>query len=187
MPTPANVKVGQSLRAGFLLSLILLATVAAVSLICIQSLFNSARLVDHSNKVITTLESAMSVMKDAETGQRGYLLTGDGKFLAPYNGSFDKEANIVADFRRLTADNPRQQQNAVIINNIITTRLDILKRHIEKKRGGSVITTADLDTSKRAMDALRAAVDKAESVEKGLLNERLDRLHQYNIATPIFL
>jgi len=52
------------------------------------------------------------VMKDAETGQRGYLLTGEKSFLQPYNGSYQKAVETIEEFRQLTPDNPQQQANS---------------------------------------------------------------------------
>jgi len=123
----------RNLQFGFGLSLLLLISISAASFISIRNLFKSSDLVTHSNQVIRKLEYTISIMKDAETGQRGYLLTGNEVFLEPYEGSYQKAVNAVADFQQLTKDNPQQQRNAVKIKNILLNRLNILAQLIKKE------------------------------------------------------
>jgi CHASE3 domain sensor protein len=47
----------------------------------------ASRWVEHTHKVLLELETTLSVVKDAETGQRGYLLTGDKRYLEPYQAA----------------------------------------------------------------------------------------------------
>ena len=79
----------RNLLIGFGLSLFLLVVSSVASFFSIKNLLESAFWVDHTNQVILQLENTLSVMKDAETGQRGYLLTGDDNYLDPYKGAFD--------------------------------------------------------------------------------------------------
>lgn len=179
--------VDRNLKTGFILSLLLLLAIVAASFFSIRALYRSSDLVDHSNLVIATLEKSMSIMKDAETGQRGYLLTGDESFLGPYNGSYDKALAAVNDFSRLTMDNPRQKANAQKISAIVTNKLTILKDLIDKKRSGQIVTSSDLNAGKVAMDEMRSAVTDAERNERALLATRLASVNRYTVSTPIFL
>jgi len=113
----------RNLQIGFGLSLLFLVVISVASYVSIQDLFKSSDLVDHSNMVIQKLEYTISIMKDAETGQRGYLLTDNDVFLEPYNGSYKKAVNTVNEFEQLTKDNPQQQLNAVKIKTILLNRL----------------------------------------------------------------
>src|SRR5580692_9992239 len=96
----------RNLQVGFGLSLLLLIGISITSYISVKNFLKSDALVDHSNLVVKKLEGAISTMKDAETGQRGFLLTGDEVFLQPYNGSYEKATALVDDVQRLTVDNP---------------------------------------------------------------------------------
>ncbi|RYD74512.1 MAG: hypothetical protein EOP55_15150, partial [Sphingobacteriales bacterium] len=75
-----------NLRLGLGLSLIILFISSLASYVSISNLIKSTELVKHSDEVILNVEGVISTLKDAETGQRGYLLTGNKIFLAPYNG-----------------------------------------------------------------------------------------------------
>ncbi|WP_432710079.1 CHASE3 domain-containing protein, partial [Pedobacter sp.] len=68
----------KNLRVGLGLSLIVLFISSLASYVSISNLIRSSSLVAESNEVLSTLDSVISNVKDAETGQRGYLLTGCG-------------------------------------------------------------------------------------------------------------
>lgn len=180
-------KFQRSLRLGYGFSLFMLLAVSLISYLTVQNLMNSNRAVAHSDKVIATLEKLLSVMKDAETGQRGYLLSGQITFLEPYNGAYGAAETLTDQLQMLTADNHRQQTNIAMIRQVLTQRLNTLQKLISKKQGSGTITPADLEVSKKAMDAFRAAIAKAERDESRLLNERTATLNYYSTLTPIFL
>src|ERR1700742_636746 len=130
MPMNITFRTGKKSQIGFIISLVLLLFITIASYISIQNLLESSELVEHSNMVISTLENIISFMKDAETGQRGYLLTGNNTFLKPYYGSYENALLAVNNFQQLTADNPAQQVNASSIRGILTTRLVMLRKLI---------------------------------------------------------
>lgn len=180
-------KFQRSLRLGYGFSLFMLLAVSLISYLTVQNLMNSNRAVAHSDKVIATLEKLLSVMKDAETGQRGYLLSGQITFLEPYNGAYGAAETLTDQLQMLTADNHRQQVNIAMIRQVLTQRLNTLQQLISKKQRSGTITPADLEVSKKAMDAFRAAIAKAERDESRLLKERTATLNYYSTLTPIFL
>ena len=177
----------RNLKIGFGLSLLFLVCISVASFISIQNLFKSSDLVDHSKLVVKSLESALSIMKDAETGQRGYLLTNNQVFLEPYKGSYQRAIKTIDEFQRLTRDNPQQQSNGASIKNVLVNRLNILQQLIDKNRSGKAITATDLAAGKIAMDALRAAINKAEIEEDSLLRNRVGQLDRFTSLTPVFL
>src|SRR5665811_1925098 len=75
--------------------------------------FNRARdaeqLVTHSLQVLQATGFLLSTVQDAETGQRGYLLTGDDRYLAPYQSALSEQSLARQNLRKLTADNSGQQ------------------------------------------------------------------------------
>src|SRR5262245_27253331 len=69
----------------------------------------SSHWVAHTQEVIVTLEDVLSLMKDAETGQRGFIITGEEKYLEPYNAAIAAIDGRLKEFARLTADSSNQQ------------------------------------------------------------------------------
>src|SRR5690349_21079958 len=72
--------------------------------------FNGARtarqMTQHTYEVMGTLRTLGITLRDAETGERGYLLTGDTDYLGPYQGALGRIALLQGDLQHLTADNP---------------------------------------------------------------------------------
>src|SRR6201995_1026320 len=101
----------RNLQIGFGLSLLILIVSSIASYSSIQNLLTSSHWVDHTDSVITRLETALSTLKDAEPGQRGFLLTGDTTYLRPYYGSTERALTQVDNIRSMTADNALQTQN----------------------------------------------------------------------------
>ncbi|WP_316750211.1 response regulator [Pedobacter gandavensis] len=175
------------LRIGLGLSLLILFISSLASYKSITSLITSAELVHHSNEVITALEEVISTLKDAETGQRGYLLTGENIFLDPYDGAKQRAITLLQNVASLTRDNPLQQKQAVKLEEIITERLNILEKTINiKKRGGNA-TVAELLNGKTHMDIARAVISNMEKEEKRLLEERTADMNKLSKFTPMLI
>src|SRR4028118_887838 len=87
-----------------------------------QSLSEKSAWVDHSHRVMYASEKLISSLKDAETGQRGYFITGDNSYLQPYFSGVDSTKVYFSRLRKLTLDNKSQQ-----------ARLDSLQRKIDSK------------------------------------------------------
>ncbi|WP_295672869.1 response regulator [uncultured Mucilaginibacter sp.] len=177
----------RNLQIGFGLSLLLLVISSIASYFSIQNLLKSADLVDHSNQVVQRLESIMSTMKDAETGQRGYLLTGKDEFLEPYNGAYGKALQLVDQVQRLTINNPQQQVYTIRIKGDLIRRLSALQTLLSKKRSGEAVTLTDLRIGKDAMDDLRKVVDSSEQAERTLLNNQNVVLKKFTSITPLVI
>jgi PAS domain S-box-containing protein len=182
MTTPFN----RSLRRGYGFSILILLVVSLVSYLTLQNLLDSNRAVAHSGEVMQRLEQLLSVMKDAETGQRGFLLTGRDTYLQPYNGAYRQARQNAVELSHLTTDNTRQQANVNAITHILADRLSILQKLIDKKQHGGLIVAQDLDAGKSAMDDLRKTVARAEADERILLADRTARLNRYTGLVPGF-
>lgn len=126
-------------------------------------------------------------MKDVETGQRGYLLTGREQFLEPVRDAYPQALKTVADVIALTHNNPQQQENLAVIRGMMIRRMTILQSLVEKKHDRLSINENDLDAGKDAMDALRAAVAKAENSETALVSRRAALIDHYALWTPVFI
>src|ERR1700742_1447230 len=101
----------RNLRLGYGFSIFVLLIIAVVCWLTLNSLLTSNREVAHSSEVMQKFEQLLSTMKDAETGQRGYLLSGQTRYLEPYNGAYKEADRLGVQLRELTSDNPGQQAN----------------------------------------------------------------------------
>jgi len=177
----------RNLLIGFGLSLLLLIISSVASFVSISKMSDSAGWVDHTNRVIIGLENVISNLKDAETGQRGYLLTGKSDYLDPYVNAKGKALEYLDSIRELTLDNPSQTKSAEELKGILVKRADVLRISIEHKQDRNVIDTALLDTGKQYMDQVRGMVNEMEQREKELLVKRTGSLEGWTTSTRIII
>ena len=143
-----------------------------------QTLRESAKWVAHTYEVIATLDDVLSLMKDAETGQRGYIITGDESYLAPYTSALANIDARVDDASRLTADNPNQQTRLPELTSRIAEKRDELARIIAlRQESGFEAAQQQLatDRGKIAMDAIRQQIGEMKRAERVLLSTRLEK------------
>ncbi|WP_256002876.1 response regulator [Pedobacter deserti] len=176
-----------NLRIGLGLSLLILFVSSLASYKSITNLIKSAELVSHSNAVMTDLDGVLSALKDAETGQRGYLLTGETEFLTPYNGARGNALELLNRISLATADNGQQQYHIERLQDIIENRLNALQKIIDIKDSGGQITVSELRVGKSYMDRARALIKKMQEEEMRLLNERTTELNKQASYTPLVI
>jgi PAS domain S-box-containing protein len=177
----------RNLQYWFGISVLILVIISAISYSTIKNLLESRKLVDHSNLIILKLEKAISVMKDAETGQRGFLLTNDKKFLQSDEGAYQKAIGLVNLVQQLAVDNLYQQHYILVVKNTLHREQNILEDMIKKKRAGESTLVDDLGMGKAAMDDLKAAINKMEKDETELLHIRLAELNEYADLSPLMI
>ncbi len=130
-------------------------------------------LVRHTYEVGQQLEMVLGDMRDAETGQRGFLLTRQQNFLEPYQAARARVSSDVARFTDLTRDNPHQQQRARDLARLVRERFEAFDATLKMASGAvSPELTAALQSGKAKMDGLRAETTAGMAEEQGLLAQR---------------
>ncbi|MCD0487373.1 response regulator [Pedobacter sp. MC2016-14] len=187
MTVTAQKTLKNNLRIGLGLSLLVLFISSLASFMSIRNLIKSSDLVAHSNQVISNLDNIISTLKDAETGQRGYLLTDNKVFLEPYTGAKEKALDLLNNIASETQDNPFQQENVKKLQEVIEQRLSIISSTIDVKGKGGSVTVAELLKGKEYMDSARALVSAMQKEEKRLLDDRTSELNKMAGYTPLFI
>jgi methyl-accepting chemotaxis protein len=167
---------------GFALALAILAIIGLVAYQSISKLTETADWVDHTHQVIETTESMLSTMKDAETGQRGYVLTGDESYLAPYLEAEGAIAGEIKSLRELTIDNPNQQRRIDQLETLVSGKdgkMAELARIITLRKDSTkgfepALQEVKTGTGKSLMDDIRKVIDAMKSEETTLLKKRSD-------------
>jgi CheY-like chemotaxis protein/CHASE3 domain sensor protein len=130
----------------------------------------------HSHQAIITLDGLLSSVKDAETGQRGFLLTDNEHYLEPYDAALPAITSQLDELSRLTRDNPTQQDRIGPLKLQIEAKLAELARTIDLRRTqGSEAALAVVNTGrgKADMDTIRAQVAAMNQEETVLREKRL--------------
>ena len=118
---------GRRIAAGFAVAFALLAVVGFAGYRSIDSLTKTSYLVAHTHQVMEKIAGVLKQLTDAETGQRGFVITGDDAFLEPYQTGTASVTPVVKDLRTLTADNRSQQQRLDEVEPLVASRLVELK------------------------------------------------------------
>ena len=165
-----KVKADKRIIIGYSTSLILLLVTYVVTMISNNQLKERTENVEHTFKLISSLEVLLSKIKDAETGVRGYALTRDITFLEPYQNSNEICDSIYKTIDILTKDNPVQQYRLLDLNKLIKIRFEKFVSAIIYYKNGAIDTTYQLIEiqleSKRIMDKIRLAVAIMQGEEK---------------------
>src|ERR1700722_17001729 len=126
--------IGRKIASAFGLALTLLLVVGAVSHDSTAKLIDSAQWVQHTHQVLTGLDEFVSALKDAETGQRGYVITGEPRYLEPYQGARDVADQKLKQVRELTSDNPNQQQRLTALEPLVAVKFAELRETIDLRK-----------------------------------------------------
>jgi signal transduction histidine kinase len=165
---------GRSLFLSFGLLAFALVVNAVVAYRATVRMIENQRWVDHTQEVLLNVAELFSALQDTETGQRGYLISGSDAFLGPYQESLGRIDSQMAVLRRLTADNPRQQERLGRLEPHIRQRLRILEENLETRRrsGLGAVAEDSLLQGQREMLAVRQLIQEITGEERRLLAVR---------------
>ena len=130
----------------------------------------------HTHTVLQDSEILLGHLKDAETGQRGFLLTGQPVYLEPFDNGVSGALSDIQHLKELTSDNPEQQTRLARIEDLTALKFSELTETIElTKRGkhADALTIVNSDAGREFMDAIRVQIREFRDEEKRLLKERV--------------
>ena len=148
----------------------------AIAYLNVQVLRENQQKILHSHTVLVALDKLISTMQDAETGQRGYLLTGNDKYLAPYNEAVAAVGSRLDTVASLTGDNAAQQRNIVQLRRHLDAKLGELGETIDLRRikgAEAALALVNTDRGKFEMDAIRSQADLMRQEEQRLREIRI--------------
>lgn len=169
--------IGMKIGSAFALALATLVGVGFVSYQSTAKLTATAAWVTHTYQVLEKVESLFNHLLEVQRGERGYVITGEERFLDPYVGALGKIDPDIKELRHLTADNPRQQRRLDALEPLIKTELAVLKAAVEiRKAKGLDEAVREVKTGqgKKAMDEIRQVIDEMLGEENGLMKTRSD-------------
>ena len=166
---------GRKIAAGFALAFVLMALIGAMAYRSINTLAHTSQMVAQTHIVLQRIADVLNVLQDAEIGGRGYIITGDERFLEPYQQSETKIVAVVNDLRAQVADNPNQQRRIAQAEPIIAAKMSLTKRQIEMRKARDLEAVTKLVQSgegQKLMDDLRRIFGDMEQEERNLLKQR---------------
>ncbi|HSU39198.1 MAG TPA: CHASE3 domain-containing protein, partial [Polyangiaceae bacterium] len=177
---------GRRLGFGYALAAVTLLLVALFGYQTTEHLVENDHSVTHTTLVRESIARLFAGVVEAESGQRGFVITGREDFLEPYTRAMSEIERNYNDLRALVADNPAQMRRAEAIHALIAKRDTELKEVIGLKRTGGVDQAAKFITAGeglRTMQELRAAVRDMDRVEEELLVQRREEAETSSART----
>ena len=158
-----------------MLSLAVLAAMTALGYLTISQLRTALQWRDHSTEVRGQIRLVRIDLGDMETGQRGFLLTGDKAYLAPYKSAAARVDKDLTRLAELTAGRPVQQAAIEDLRKRVTEKQVTLQNTIDVRinRGYEAArAVATTDTGRQLMDNVRTMLQTMDDEEARLLEER---------------
>lgn len=175
--TGARTELWSALGMGLALAFFLISGTIAYR--NIETLRINSEKIWHTHEVLIALDDLLSTTQDAETGQRGYLLTGNDRYLAPYQRAVTDVATRTEAVGSLTKDNPIQQANHAQLRRHIDAKLSELAETVALRGSQgpqAALAVVNTDRGKAEMDAIRQQIDVMRAEENRLRDIRLTEM-----------
>jgi PAS domain S-box-containing protein len=164
------------MRIIVLATTVVLLLCGVVSYMALRASAAASLAIADTEDTMLSLERVLSVARDAETGQRGFLLTGDSLYLAPYYAAIASLSERVAVLRIKLSDDPAGTRQLDELQRLIRAKTDELTKTIELDRGGNhaaAIALVLTDQGMRIMDLIRTQIAQIQAAQTLVLAAQL--------------
>lgn len=174
-------------RAVFVGTVILLLALSSILYLHMKRLIQSAEVVNSTRIIQLNLEQTVSNLREAETAQRGYLLTSDLSFMRSKNDAKQKVYSLVRQLYQDISDS-QQRKNLDTLQTLIDKRFkgieDVLFLY-QKPSTNDTGNVKQLLIGEAIMDEIRSHVNQMEEQQLNLLKGREDIMQRYIFITPL--
>ncbi|SHL06176.1 response regulator [Chryseobacterium polytrichastri] len=180
-------KIIRNLQFGVSLSLLILIASSIASYVSIQRQTQHRESLSQSRRSITAAKDVLIALLDAETGNRGYQLTGKENFLEPYNRSLNEFPKAIARAKALDLKDKNQLQRLNSLQQNVNSNISNLKHFVENRKKGIVMTQQQVLMSKIYMDKCRLLVRDFVQYEEAQLAIKNKDLNRSSNTTVLFI
>lgn len=189
-----KLTLSKKILAGFIACATVLLAVAVFSFRNSETFISTSRWVNHTNKVLFHLEEVRATAVDATNYERGYVITGEEIYIAPYYQAKEKLFSTIDSVKMLTADNAVQQGNIEQLRNYSADLAKQLETCIKERQTAGFEESRKLmldGKGKEVMDRVRNKIEQAKNIERDLLVQREnvsnEDAHSFNIVFVLLL
>jgi signal transduction histidine kinase/DNA-binding response OmpR family regulator/CHASE3 domain sensor protein len=176
--------------AGFLTAVLAVLLIAYFTDRALEARQQAAMSVTHTMQVLESAQQVLAAVGDAETGQRGFVLTNEDLYLEPYTRARASLPGQMRQLRDLTADNPQQRVRLDELEQMIKRKMDELAETVALQRVGETRKALELvrsDVGKEAMDRIRVVISQIEGAERQLLASRQETWQQLTRVSNVIM
>jgi len=187
-----KAKSSQPFRKVTAIGLVLIVLLLVLNMFVSQ--WNTRRLIEnehkvaHTQRVLTTLEEVLARVTEAETSERGYLITGNADYLKPYQTAIARSEETLKRLERLTADDRPQADQVRTLKERVRIRFNELRRAIVAQQSGGFDAakySVSTNHGRELMDEMLELVGQMQVVESAALTSRSDESHRSAQVTMI--
>jgi len=160
---------------GFVAAVVALILISVLSYRSVQEWDRTTQRTSHTIAVLDAADGVLAALTDAETSQRGYLLTGEERYLQLYWSTGARLDQSLASLRQLTAADPERRSQVEAIDRAAAEKAAELRQTVELRRAGKIDQAMQIvltDRGKSVMDRLRTLVGDVRADEERILDER---------------
>jgi methyl-accepting chemotaxis protein len=170
---------GKKIGAGFAIAFAMLGGIGIVAYRSLEELERTSARVIHTQDIMQGVEELSGLLKDAETGSRGFAISGDEEFLENFTLAELAAPKLVSKLKELTADNAAQQRRIADAEASMSRRLMQSRKVVDARRGPNGAEAASAivrsKVGKNLMDEYRQVTQDIKADEQRLLRQRLDQ------------
>src|SRR5579863_8780432 len=159
----------------FLVAVLAIIVVAGLSYGALESSLASAQRVTRTLQIVEQLQAILSTLQDAETGQRGFLLTSNETYLTPYNNATAAIDGELANARKLLVNNPEQLARLAILQRVTADKMTELAQTVAMKRAGDTngaLGVVRTNRGRETMERARSTIAEMRQTERAALASR---------------
>lgn len=182
-------KIIRNLQFGVGLSLVILIASSVASYVSIQKQMDNRESLSKSRRSITAVKDVLISLLDAETGNRGYQLTGRENFLDPFNRSLIEFPKAIERAKNLDITDEHQLRRLHELERDVNTNISNLKHFVDNRKKGIVMNQQQVLMSKAYMDRCRKTVQEFvqyEEVQLAIKNKDLNKSSNTTVLFIIF-
>jgi len=180
-------KIIRNLQFGVGISLLILIASSAASYLSIQNQMDHRESLSKSRRSITAVKDVLVALLDAETGNRGYQLTGREIFLEPYNRSLIEFPKAIETAKSLDISDNNQLQRLNDLEKNVNSNIGNLKQFVQNRHNGIIMTQQQILLSKSYMDKCREIVRDFVKYEESQLEIKNKDLNRSSGTTVLFI
>ena len=181
-----NLRIGSKIGLSFAFGITIFALIGISAYRDAMRSIETDRQQKRAYEFLTKLEELLSTLKDAETGQRGYILTGEERYLQPYKAALGSIDEHLQEMQKLTEGHMIQQERLERLEPLIEERLSILEAALNLRRQSGLnaaIAFIREDRGRQTMTEVRALAETMRTTETEALQDRLEAAEAANRQT----
>ncbi len=176
----------EKIGAGFGLVLLSLVVIAVVSYRSTAQLIETVRIVSQTHRLLEALEIVRAHLSDIEAEARGYVISGDDRYLEPYYGALVEIAQHISDLGALAADQRDQEDYVETLKALVEGKVALVRKMIALRQQGGGETAQQMvlmDQGKVVMDTIRVVIIAATNEGRALHRQRDEEAYQSASST----